>query len=54
MAKKNLRAQITLECTICKERNYFTEKNKTNTATRLELLKFCKRCKKKTLHKEGK
>ena len=54
MAKKNVRAQITLECSVCKERNYYTEKNKTNTPARLELVKFCNRCRKATPHKEGK
>jgi len=54
MAKKKARAQIVLECSVCKERNYYTEKNKTNNADRLELNKFCSRCRKKTLHKEGK
>ena len=54
MAKKTARVPITLECTECKERNYYSEKNKTNTTTRLELKKFCNRCRKQTLHKEGK
>lgn len=54
MAKKKTREQITLECSVCKERNYYTEKSKANTPTRLELVKFCKRCKKNTPHKEGK
>lgn len=49
-----MREQITLECTVCKERNYSTTKNKTNTPERLELKKFCKRCGKSTLHKETK
>jgi len=54
MAKKKAREQITLECTVCKERNYYTEKNKTNTTTRLEQNKYCSRCRKKTAHKESK
>ena len=53
MAKKN-REQITMECSTCKERNYYTEKNKIKTPDRLELNKFCKRCKKVTAHKESK
>ena len=28
MAKKNVREQVTLECTVCKNRNYTTKKNK--------------------------
>ena len=54
MAKKTARTPIALECSECKERNYYSEKNKTNTAARLELKKFCRRCGKVTLHKEGK
>ena len=54
MAKKNVREQITFECTVCKERNYYSEKNKTNTPARLELTKFCAHCRQTTLHKEGK
>lgn len=51
MSQDNL---INMECTVCKNLNYQTNKNKKNTAKRLELQKFCKFCKKKTLHKETK
>ena len=54
MAKKTARDRITMECSVCKERNYYSEKNKTNTPTRLELNRFCKRCRKATPHKETK
>ncbi|HSX42154.1 MAG TPA: 50S ribosomal protein L33 [Candidatus Saccharimonadales bacterium] len=54
MAKKSTRERITLECSVCKERNYYSEKNKVKTPTRLELMKFCKRCQKATAHKESK
>lgn len=55
MAKKGeSRERVTLQCTICKEENYRTEKNKKNTVERLELNKFCSRCKKTTPHKEKK
>jgi large subunit ribosomal protein L33 len=55
MAKKGeARERITLQCTVCKEENYRTEKNKKNTTDRLELNKFCPRCKKTTAHKEKK
>ena len=36
------------------EINYRTEKNKKNTTERLEVKKFCSRCKKTTVHKEKK
>jgi len=49
-----LRVNIVLACTECKERNYFTQKNKKNNPDRLEFNKFCRRCGKHTLHKETK
>jgi len=44
----------TLACTECKQRNYQTNKNKKNDPDRLEIKKYCKFCKKHTLHKETK
>jgi large subunit ribosomal protein L33 len=53
MAKKqNVRSVITLQCNDCAERNYTTEKNRRNTADRLELKKFCSRCRKVAAHRE--
>lgn len=49
-----MRELIILECTDCKNRNYSTEKNKKNDPSRIELRKFCKFCKKTTVHKETK
>jgi large subunit ribosomal protein L33 len=49
-----MRERITLVCTECKEENYRTEKNKKNDPDRLELKKYCSRCKKVTLHREKK
>lgn len=49
-----MRTRITLACTECKQRNYDTYKNKKNTPDRLEVKKYCKLCKKTTLHKESK
>jgi large subunit ribosomal protein L33 len=55
MAKaKDVRPVITLACSDCKERNYTTQKNRRNDQTRLELKKYCPRCRKHTLHKESK
>ena len=45
---------ITLQCTDCKERNYTTTKNKRNTPGRLELKKYCPRCRKHAPHREVK
>ena len=52
MAKKGARQLFGLVCSECKSQNYITEKNKTNTAGKLTLSKYCKRCRKKTDHKE--
>lgn len=53
MAKKGNRLLLLLECTVCKDRNYITEKNKVNTPDKItELKKFCQRCKTHTPHKE--
>ena len=50
----NMRVKITLACTECKQRNYNTKKNKKNDPDRLEMNKYCKFCKKHTVHKETK
>jgi len=49
-----MREIITLACDVCKRRNYTTNKNKKNTPDRLQLKKYCKWCRKHTLHKEVK
>jgi large subunit ribosomal protein L33 len=54
MAAKGAREPITLECTECKRRTYMTEKNKKNNTDRLEIVKYCKFCQKRTTHKETK
>ena len=52
MAKKAVRNHVTLACTECKERNYITEKNRRNDPSRMELSKYCSRCRQHTLHRE--
>ena len=54
MASKSqdVRPKITLARSECKERNYITKKNRRNTPDRLELQKYCPRCRKSTLHRE--
>ena len=54
MASKSadVRPKITLACTECKERNYITKKNRRNTPDRMELAKFCNRCRTHTPHRE--
>jgi large subunit ribosomal protein L33 len=49
-----MREIITLACTECKRRNYTQTKNKKLHTDKLEVKKFCRACKKHTLHKEGK
>ena len=49
-----MRVKITLACTECKQRNYNTMKDKKNTPDRLELNKYCRFCRKHTLHRETK
>ncbi|MDD5342076.1 MAG: 50S ribosomal protein L33 [Patescibacteria group bacterium] len=51
MSQDNL---IKLECTECKKVNYNSRKNKKVLKNRLSLKKYCKQCKKHTLHKETK
>ncbi|MCJ7769860.1 50S ribosomal protein L33 [Chloroflexota bacterium] len=55
MAKgKDKRVIIHLSCTECKERTYTTTKNKSNDPQRMELKKYCPRCRTTRLHKEVK
>ena len=46
MASKSadIRPKITMACTECKERNYITRKNRRNDPDRMELKKYCPRC----------
>ena len=46
--------KITLAYTESKQRNYNKEKNKKNSPDRLEMKKYCRFCKKHTLHRETK
>ena len=52
--KRGVRPVVTLACNECKERNYTTEKNRRNDPARIELKKFCSRCRTHTLHRETK
>ena len=49
-----MRVKVTLRCNECQQRNYNTMKNKKNTSDKLELNKYCRFCKKHTLHSETK
>ncbi|OGM27882.1 50S ribosomal protein L33 [Candidatus Woesebacteria bacterium RIFCSPHIGHO2_02_FULL_38_9] len=60
MAKKGAREIVGMVCSVCKNQNYVTMRNKVNMDTKaggkkggkLELKKYCKHCKKYQLHKE--
>ncbi len=43
-----------MKCEECKNINYTTSKNPAENKEKLELKKFCKTCRKHTLHKEVK
>lgn len=51
---KENRIIITLACTECKSRNYVTQKNKKNDPDRMELRKYCSRCRAHRPHRETK
>ncbi len=52
MPKKDVRIVITLACSDCKERNYATTQNRRNDPGRLELKKYCPRCRQHKVHRE--
>lgn len=55
MAKKDeSRGNVTLKCPKCGELNYRVEKNKKNDPERMEIKKYCPRCKCHVDHKETK
>ncbi len=47
-----MRVKVTLRCSECKQRNYNTMKNKKNDPDRLEMKKYCRFCRKHTVHNE--
>ena len=49
-----MRENIILACTDCKQRNYTSTKNKKTTTNRLEFSKYCRFCRRHTLHRETK
>ena len=52
VAATDVRPKITLACQECKNRNYITRKNRRNDPDRLELMKYCPKDRKHTLHRE--
>ena len=51
MSQDNL---IKLHCSVCKRINYWSRKNRKKVERKIEVKKFCKWCRKQTVHKEGK
>ncbi len=52
MAKKGAREIVVMVCSVCKNQNYVTTRNKINMEGKLVLKKYCNLCKKVTEHKE--
>ena len=52
MPKNDKRVKITLECQVCKRRNYITMKSRVNDRERIEMNKYCRWDKRHTVHKE--
>ncbi|MBI4119579.1 MAG: 50S ribosomal protein L33 [Parcubacteria group bacterium] len=54
MAKvKTAERYVRIRCSACKRVNYDLRKNKRKVERKLELIKYCKWCRKQTLHKEA-
>jgi large subunit ribosomal protein L33 len=53
LAKKEDRVVVDMACTECRSRNYHTTKNRRNDPDRLELRKFCPRCRIQRVHREA-
>ena len=49
-----MRSIVSLECTVCKRKNYQTTRNKKNHQDKYEMKKFCAHCRAHTKHKESK
>ena len=54
LLNKTMRIAVHLECVECKSRNYRTTKNPKVHPERVERLKYCTKCKKRTMHRETK
>lgn len=51
---KGSREIVGMICSVCKSQNYVTQRNKVNMENvKLEIKKFCKKCRKITPHKES-
>ena len=48
------REGLTFRCSVCGEENYIGTRNKKKHPEKMEIKKYCHRCREKTLHKEKK
>ncbi|MGI6596047.1 MAG: 50S ribosomal protein L33 [Elusimicrobia bacterium] len=49
-----MREKVSLICSECKRKNYFSTRNKKVKKEKIEMNKYCSFCRKHILHKEGK
>jgi large subunit ribosomal protein L33 len=49
-----MREQVILECTVCKQRNYLSTRDKRKTPEKYQMKKYCRFDRKHTMHKESK
>ncbi|MFH1854975.1 MAG: 50S ribosomal protein L33 [bacterium] len=55
MAKKGTRlSNLPLECSKCGRRNYVSSRSNIQPVKKLDMKKFCQKCKEHTQHKESK
>ncbi|MDO8618884.1 MAG: 50S ribosomal protein L33 [Candidatus Daviesbacteria bacterium] len=52
MAKKGNRQILTMQCSVCKSKNYVSTRNTINTKDKLAIEKFCAKCRKNSPHQE--
>lgn len=48
------REGLTYKCSVCGEENYIGTRNKKTHPEKMEIKKYCSRCRKMTIHKEKK
>ena len=54
MAKKENRSEVTMRCSVCGYELRPVSKNKKNTPDRLEIKRYCPKCKKAVINKKKK
>ena len=54
MARSEARDYVSMECSVCGNRNYRTEKRVKGQTARVDIRKYCPSCRKHELHKDKK